>query len=612
MIQTQTLAPRGTAPAAPPATASTAHAPERAWRRADAVAVAALVIVVLAMWLPRLRGPLDLRYDAAVYYTTGTALAEGKGYRLPSEPGDVRAVQYPPLLPAVAAAAQWVSGSTDYRVAGRWLRGFNFLVYGGFVLAVYALARRFFEPTLAAGVALLSGLHHQIVFLSDMLFAEIPFALCALGLILLNPRGGRAPGFTGQAACAGAAFLLRSAGLALLAAWVCDALARRQWRLAAARALAAAIPVLAWQFYVGAVTSGPEYVNPAYEYQRASYQFYNVPYAENLKLTDPFAPERGRTTTGDMAWRVVGNAPELVGGFGQMALSDRGVLNLVVRKALGTAGLKASKPLISGALTVVMWALGSCVLFGTFLLLRKREWLIGLYILAAAALVATTPWPAQFSRYLAPTIPLLAIALVQGLRWLAALGRPASATAAATMPAGRATTAARAAPMVVLAGLLAVDLVVLARMYKPVAAGAVAAALDRPSDAGEAGRLFYYFPDWQMYDHACAWLGANAPADAVVATATPQWAYLKCGLKCVMPPMVADPAEAQRLLDGVPAAYAIDDQMNIGTVVSRYLRPALARDPHGWRTVYVAPDGKTKVLQRVASDIVATAAAAER
>ena len=58
-------------------------------------------------------GPLDLRYDAGVYYILGTSLAEGHGYRLLSEPGQIQAVQYPPLLPALVAIHQRLSGTND-------------------------------------------------------------------------------------------------------------------------------------------------------------------------------------------------------------------------------------------------------------------------------------------------------------------------------------------------------------------------------------------------------------------------------------------------------------------------------------------------------------------
>ena len=104
---------------------------------------------MLLLWAPRLRGPIDLRYDAGVYYLLGSSLADGRGYRLLNEPGEIEAVQYPPLLPAVVAAAQLALGTRDSVVVGHALR----LVFLGVSLAsactAYALARAFLGPGLA-------------------------------------------------------------------------------------------------------------------------------------------------------------------------------------------------------------------------------------------------------------------------------------------------------------------------------------------------------------------------------------------------------------------------------------------------------------------------------
>jgi hypothetical protein len=48
----------------------------RYWGEAIVVAIALLV------WMPRLSGPIDLRWDAGVYYLLGTSLAQGHGYRI--------------------------------------------------------------------------------------------------------------------------------------------------------------------------------------------------------------------------------------------------------------------------------------------------------------------------------------------------------------------------------------------------------------------------------------------------------------------------------------------------------------------------------------------------
>src|SRR5215469_14807662 len=91
-------------------------------RYLDRMYSAALILAVFGLWAFRLGGPIDLRWDAGVYYILGTSLYEGKGYRLLNEPGEVWAVQYPPLLPAVVAVHEAVLGTSDFLVVGPWLR----------------------------------------------------------------------------------------------------------------------------------------------------------------------------------------------------------------------------------------------------------------------------------------------------------------------------------------------------------------------------------------------------------------------------------------------------------------------------------------------------------
>ena len=89
--------------------------------KVDQLLLLALSIVIVGLWIPRWAGPLDLRWDGAVYYVLGTSIAEGKGYRLLYEPGEIEAIQYPPLLPLLAAVPQTVLGTSDPMIVGRWL-----------------------------------------------------------------------------------------------------------------------------------------------------------------------------------------------------------------------------------------------------------------------------------------------------------------------------------------------------------------------------------------------------------------------------------------------------------------------------------------------------------
>jgi hypothetical protein len=63
-----------------------------------------LVVLGVLSWLLRMEGPLDLRWDGGTHYILGTAFAQGKGYRLCNEPGEIEAIQYPPPIAPDAAA----------------------------------------------------------------------------------------------------------------------------------------------------------------------------------------------------------------------------------------------------------------------------------------------------------------------------------------------------------------------------------------------------------------------------------------------------------------------------------------------------------------------------
>ena len=258
----------------------------------------AVIALALLLWAPRFSGPIDLRWDAGVYYLLGTSLAKGEGYRIASEPGSPEALQYPPLLPALVALHQWALGTTDPAIVAPWLRSSYVALFLIYSLIVLALAKRHLSPGFALAATALCMLHIMTVFLSDLLFAELPFAVVSVLFALVAASGVPTsrpwPREMASFALAATGFLLRTTGVALLAAWVMDAVMRRQWRFAVVRGALALVPILLWQAHVERVRASDEYRRPAYSYQRAPYQYYNVSYAENVLLIDPFRPELGR------------------------------------------------------------------------------------------------------------------------------------------------------------------------------------------------------------------------------------------------------------------------------------------------------------------------------
>src|SRR5436309_2741948 len=147
-----------------------------------------LILLSLLLWLPRLRGPLDLRYDAGVYYLLGTSLAEGKGYRLLSEPGQIQAIQYPPLLPLFAAAHQLVARTSHPAVVGHMLRISFFAIFLALIIAVYQLSKHYLGAGLAFVATLATLLHLHTTWMSEVFFAELPFALTSVLFLLAGLR----------------------------------------------------------------------------------------------------------------------------------------------------------------------------------------------------------------------------------------------------------------------------------------------------------------------------------------------------------------------------------------------------------------------------------------
>ena len=583
--------------------------------RSDVIATIVLCLVTFALWIPRLGGPIDLRTDAAVYYVAGVAIGEGKGYTLTNEPGialaegkghtqtnrpGIRAVQYPPLLPAFVAAHRRVVGTSDPQVLGHVLRVSYLVIALAYSVSAYAVVRQFLSPGYGFLAALITSLFLQTYFLSNSLFAEIPFALLSMLFILANRRSERIGPFILASLLAAAAFLVRTAGIALLAAWVGEALLQRRWRQFFARAIIAAVPFLGWQAYVNWVTSSPEYAQPAYEYQRAPYQYYNVPYADNVALIDPFQPEQGLITTTLLVRRLFDNLLWMPQTMGNCVSTVQGYFEWTLRDARTWFG---APPIPAWVARIAPTILGSLVLGGLALLAIRREWLLVLYALATVGLVCLTPWPVQFTRYLTPLTPILALAMLLFLdqlrHWLARRS-PGVRVSTSDGASGQHENAREYAIVhgpqrvawagrwignclvaIVVGGILLMQTYSLVRAYRS-GWTHVPAELTRVG----GGKLFFFDEKWQAYAEAVEWLRGRVQQGEVVAAATPQWAHVAGGFKSVMPPMEIDRIEAQRLLDTVPVRYAIVDDQDVGSIVSRYLAPAINAHPHRWRLVH--------------------------
>ena len=555
-------------------------------------AEAVVVVIALLLWAPRLSGPIDLRWDAGVYYVLGRSLATGHGYRILSEPGSPEALQYPPLLPTVVALYQRALGSTDPAIVAPWLRMSYATLFLVYALAVLALGRRYLRAGLAVTAVALCLLQVNTIFLSDVLLTELPFALVSVVFVLVaadsrlasRPRLRETVSFV----LAAAGFLLRTAGIALLAAWVVEALARRRWRLALTRGVLAVLPVIAWQSNVARVHRSYEYRHPAYEYQRAPYQFYNVSYADSVGLIDSSRllpqPVHARVLT--LAVHFTTNLGPMLKGLGETISTNeyywRQLLLNAQQRLLGRQVI----PL--GVVLVPIICLSALVTAGIIILARRRAWLIVSIVLLSVALIWITPWSDQFQRYLMPLAPFLAVAALLALSQLRAALR----------------TSRRLRPLTVTVGQIALaGLALLALTSQTYTACQLFYQRWRSSanvayDWGPVSQqYFYYGGRWRAWEAAAAWIRANTPLDAIVATPERHLCYLRTNRRAILPPMEANPTRARHLLEGVPVSYVIIDE--IGEMASfgrRYALPAVQGDVVGWPLVY-SVDG-TQIYKR--------------
>lgn len=557
----------------------------RRGRRLDIVLAAVLAAILAAAWLPRTEGPLDLRWDAGVYYVLGTALAQGKGYRLLNEPGEIRAIQYPPLLPALVAAHQLVLGTDDHAVVGRWLRLTFFLISIGLVVASYALLRAALPARLAFAGALLCLLNPSVLTLSNGLMAEIPFALVSTLFVLAATRKP-APATALAGFLAILAYLLRTAGIALLVAWVADGIDRRSLRTTLLRLGIAIVPVVAWHAYVLAVETSPSYASPAYPYQRAAYLYHNVSYATNLSLQDPFLPERGRITTGSAARRFLSSIPGLPATLGEGVSAPKRSWEEVRRLSERLPGLAARIP--GRAIDVVLICLGALVLVGLGIQLWRGERLVPIYLGGYMLLIGITPWPVNWARYWAPLSPLFVLAALEAVRALHDLRDRAR------LP-GRARKRPYALGVGV-AAILLIDLLSLAVLHR--------SHFQRVEYQDRHGRrvayrLFFYRDQFRAFDIGLDWLMQRARPSDIVATSMPHWVHVRTGLRGIMPPADPDPGEALRLLDSVPVAYVMAGGSTAVVWAREHAFPAVRAAPDRWSPVHVDPAGALTIYRRV-------------
>ncbi|HUP18598.1 MAG TPA: glycosyltransferase family 39 protein [Gemmatimonadota bacterium] len=322
--------------------------------------------------------------DNAAYYALAEALATGRGYVDLITPGAPPESKYPPGFPLWLVPFWWVFGGSYVGV-----KLASFVAAAAALWATWALARRDAAvPAWAAAAAVpLVGLYPTFLDYSHWVLSEMTYLAVALAALWAfaratasEPEGERAPDRWTGAWLAGlalstAAFYVRTAGIALIAAALLAAVLARSWRRAAAAAAIAvgAGPWILWTAAHPPPTGG---------------------YLEQLLAVDPYDPTSPTVSFAGLVGQVVVNVQ--IYSFDQIP-------RLVWPDAAPFAAALAIA-LVFGALLV----------FGAVRAIRSRrvqvwEWALGL----SALLILVWPWTGD--RFLLTVAPLLWLWALVGL-----------------------------------------------------------------------------------------------------------------------------------------------------------------------------------------------------
>jgi len=516
-----------------------------------------------------------LRWDAGVYYVLGTSIAEGKGYRLLNEPGEIQATQYAPLLPAIIGGSQRLAGSSNPQKAGRLLRAEFLAMFGLYVLAAFALARRYLSPLAAFAACIFCLVNAYTHFMDDQAAADVPFALSVTAFAFFaTAPPSRANTVISGLLCV-ASFLLRTAGIALMATWVAEAIIARRPRAILVRAVVCALPVAAWTWYVAQVETSPQYNQSAHVYQRADYLFYNVSYAKNAMLRDPFTPELGRITpAGVLTARLLPNLRQAPVALGETLTSNRGFWDFQRLYAGRFAPPRRT-------VTAILFLTGSLVILGAILHLIRKHPLIPLCMLFSTILICATPWPWQMVRYLMPLNALASVLLIDAALEIRRLLHSRFSP--------------RLANMAVALGLGLLNLeaaLTLTQFYGMNYSECV------PSPVNETRRqkLFFYRPSYAALDSALDWLRDRARPTDILASSMPHWLYLRTGLRSVMVPFERNSARAQKDLDSVPVKFLV--VQHGGPIDMAPYVVDLVSSGAAWKSIYSDPGAYVQIYER--------------
>jgi hypothetical protein len=191
-------------------------------------ALVAAAFLAVVLWRQDLAS-FGYFHDDTLYFASAQALATGRGYAIPSIPGNPPQTKYPVLYPLLLSAVWKISPRFPDNLS--LALGLTALFGAALVAGWHALL---LELGASRRVALVltaaSAFHPFVLALSGALLSDIPFMALAVWAAVLA-KVGRPP-WAAAGPLTGLAVLARSMGLAVVAGILAALLLRRLWRQA--------------------------------------------------------------------------------------------------------------------------------------------------------------------------------------------------------------------------------------------------------------------------------------------------------------------------------------------------------------------------------------------
>lgn len=387
-------------------------------RTRDWLAASAVALIVLPIYVLRLDRVVGMIVDDAWYVMLGRALAEGRGYWLVNAPFDHILPGYPPGFPALLSLVFRLRPDFPGNV---WLlKSVSIAAMLGVAMLSYFYLHR--SRNLPRHLAVMSAIGiattPALVFLAtSTAMSECVFMLAQLGVVVVVHRAIDSSPARGWrlAVLAGLlgvwTVLVRSVGVAVIAAACCAFLQHRQWKRLSAFVVVVALGFGPWLLYTRAHA-------PTAEHRESHRGSIVYGYGEQFWMRFAGSASSGRVTVSDLPERIGTNLTDIggrsfVGIFAPIVLrsadeSGEEVVFLAGQLGwtfIGFGGLPATM--------AISFVLAGIVVFGY--LRTARERLTVAEFLVPISLAITILWPFWSFRFVLPLTPFVYFYFVRSL-----------------------------------------------------------------------------------------------------------------------------------------------------------------------------------------------------